>query len=362
MNITHIRWAISAVVLCVLTACGGGGGDSDASSSEGANNGSGGTAGADLVVQVDPANYSGSYASEKTAVFNLLNAYRSQCGFGKLAQNSLLDQAAQNHAAYSRVGQDGHSETSGVAGFTGSTPEARITSVGYSWSSVGEILTVLVWGPGVSGNTTNDLVSVAELSATAHLKSLLNAPYHMTSAMSMNRDVGIGIHNADSGGEPSIAVKPLNINLATRQGALQQKISATTVNTFPCEGTTGVDPLFAGESPDPFPDVNRNVTPYGQPVYVMTDVGSSVTLDGVRSSITPRGGTALPTRLLTQSNDPNALLTSNEVFIVPTTRLTDNTTYDVVLHGTLSTLVSNANPTGSWSRSFTFQTGVFRGE
>lgn len=365
MNTKPLRWAVSALMLCVLAACGGGGGagsSTDNGSQGNSGSGSGGNSSgntADLVANVAPASYSGSYATEKAAVFALLNAYRSQCGFGMLQQNSLLDQAAQSHAQYSRVAQQGHSETSGVAGFTGVSPADRVTATGYAWSSVGELLSILVWGQGVSGNVTNDLVSVTELSATANLKGLLNAPYHLAGAMSMHRDVGIGIHNS---GSLDIYSKPLNINVATPLNASLQRIAGDSVATFPCNGTTGLDPVFASESPDPFPDVNRNITPYGQPVYVMTAAGSTVTLDAVRSTITPRGGVALPTRLLTQSNDPNARLASNQVFLMPTTRLADNMTYDVVLNGTLSTLVTDTNPTGTWSRAFTFYTGTFRGE
>ena len=175
----------------------------------------------------------------------------------------------------------------------------------------------------------------------------------------MFRDVGIGLHSTVSG---SLTSKTLNVNYAIPANGSAQRISAATINTFPCNGSTGLNPVFAGEDPDPFPDVNRNVTPYGQPVYVMTATGSTVTLDAARSTITPRGGVALPTRLLTQSNDPNVRLASHQAFLVPTTRLADNTTYDVVLNGTLSTLVTDANPTGAWSRAFTFYTGAFRGE
>jgi len=365
MNTKTLRWAVSALMLCILAACGGGGGDGTSTDNGSQNNSGSGSGGnssnntADLVANVATASYTGNYSAEKAAVFSLLNTYRSQCGFGMLAQSSQLDQAAQNHAQYSRVAQHGHSETSGVAGFTGVAPADRVTAAGYSWSSVGELLSILVWGQGVAGNMTNDLVSVTELSATASLKALLTAPYHLAGAMSMHRDVGIGIHNS---GSLDVYSKPLNINVATPLNAALQRIANDSIATFPCNGTTGLDPVFASESPDPFPDVNRNITPYGQPVYVMTATGSTVTLDAARSTITPRGGVALPTRLLTQSNDPNARLSSNQVFLMPTTRLGDNTTYDVVLNGTLSTLVTDANPTGAWSRAFTFYTGAFRGE
>jgi hypothetical protein len=373
MNTKTLRWAVSALMLCVLAACGGGGGGgSGGTSTEGGsqNNSGSGSGGnspsntADLVANVAPASYTGNYAAEKAAVFALLNAYRSQCGFGMLAQNSLLDQAAQNHADYAALSHGGHEETPGQPGFTGSTVGARFNHVGYSWSSAGEILGAQAWGNFLTGSLNNSfgLSSIAELSATANLKTLLAAPYHLAGAMRMNREIGIGITNYQVPNTQDFNYKWLNVNFGTGSGVSLQRVEAPSINTFPCDGTTMVDPVFGAEDPDPFPDVNRDVTPYGQPVYVMTATGSTVTLDAVRSTITPRGGIALPTRLLTQSNDPNARLASNQAFLVPTTRLANNTTYDVVLNGTLSTLVTDANPTGAWSRAFTFYTGAFRGE
>jgi hypothetical protein len=78
----------------------------------------------------------------------------------------------------------------------------------------------------------------------------------------------------------------------------------------------------------------------------------------ISGTITPRGGAALPTRTLTAANDPVGQLESNQVFLVPTTRLLDNTTYDVVLSGTSTGLVSASNPTGAWTRNFSFTTGT----
>lgn len=369
---TFIMWKKFGWIgaLCfALTGCGGGGGGTATDGGSPNNSGSGTGSDtsnntAELVANVAPASYSGDYATEKAAVFALLNTYRSQCGFGMLAQNNQLDQAAQNHAAYAAVYDEGHGETIGRNGFTGSSPGERFNYVNYAWSASEEILGTQAWGQFLAPNLNNSfaLLSASQLGATSNLKALLNAPYHMIGALSMNRDVGIGIASSPVPNIADYNFKQLNINLGTAQGQERQRIASDSISTFPCNGTTGLNPVFAGEVPDPFPDVNRHATPYGQPVYVMTAAGSTVTLDGVRSTITPRGGVALPTRLLTQANDPNARLASNQVFLMPTIRLADNTTYDVVLNGTLSTLVTDANPTGSWSRSFTFYTGVFRGE
>ncbi|WP_194945658.1 hypothetical protein [Limnohabitans sp. DM1] len=130
--------------------------------------------------------------------------------------------------------------------------------------------------------------------------------------------------------------------------------------TYPCAGVTSVVPIFGGESPDPFPDVDRLLTPYGQPVYLMSSNGTTLTLASWQ--ITQRGGASVPVTVLTKENDPHKRLTANQVFVVPTQRLANNSTYDVVLSGTNSGMISSANPTGSFNRIFSFTTGTFTSE
>ncbi len=168
------NFGLTAAFCFALTGCGGGGDPSTGDNSQ--NNSGGGTGGsstntADLVANVSPASYSGNYAAEKTAVFALLNTYRSQCGFGMLAQNSLLDQAAQNHAQYSRVVDQGHFETAGVTGFTGVTAGDRVLAAGYQYSSGEEVIGYQGWGSFYANSSnSHSLISVNQLLATSNLK------------------------------------------------------------------------------------------------------------------------------------------------------------------------------------------------
>jgi hypothetical protein len=130
--------------------------------------------------------------------------------------------------------------------------------------------------------------------------------------------------------------------------------------TYPCAGITSAVPLFGPENPDPFPNVDRTVTPYGQPIYLLSSSGTTITL--TNGTITRKGGAGVPVTVLTKDNDPIKRLTSNQVFLVPTERLADNSTYDVVLSGTNTGMVSVSNPTGFFSRTFSFTTGTFTSE
>ena len=310
-----------------------------------------------LVSSVPDPVYTGAYASEKAAVFNRLNADRARCGFGKRAQNAKLDLASQNHATYLAVNNiSSHFEVSGRTGFTGTDLGARWLHVGYPYSTGGEILNAAFWGTFAAGNTTNNSVSVAELPATNALLALYASVYHLAGAMSLDREVGIGIDSRPTNSFGDANTKPLVINYATAVQSLRQSIGTVGLAVFPCEGVTGLTPVFGNEVPDPFPEVNRDITPYGHPVYMTSGPGTTITLNS--GTIAPRGGSALATRTLTAANDPQKRLQINEVFLVPTTRLLDNTTYDVALSGTSTGLVSASNPTGGWTRNFSFTTGT----
>jgi VCBS repeat-containing protein len=310
-----------------------------------------------LVSSVPDPVYTGTYASEKAAVFNRLNADRARCGFGKLAQNAKLDQAAQNHATYLAVNDiSSHFEVSGRAGFTGVEPGARWLHVGYSYITGVEILSVARWGAFFSQESNNPFANVSELPATNSLLGQYATVYHLAGAMSFNREVGIGVDSRPTGTNIDANFKTFVMNSATATGSLRQSIGSGGMALFPCGDEVGLRPVFGNEDPDPFPDVDRKITPYGHPVYVTSGPGTTITL--ISGTIAPRGGSALATRTLTAANDPQKQLQINEVFLVPTTRLLDNTTYDVTLSGTSTGLVSASNATGAWTRNFSFTTGT----
>ncbi|WP_090140038.1 VCBS domain-containing protein [Limnohabitans sp. DM1] len=316
---------------------------------------SGGNTSALVTTVPDPV-YTGAYASEKVAVFNRLNDDRSKCGFGKLAQNSKLDLAAQNHADYHALNklENTHYETQGLPGYTGYEAGARITHAGYAYSYGSEDIAQTTWGSWYAGSINHSLV---ETSATATLKRLYASIYHMAGLMNRTTEVGLGISTFSYTGDGSSNAKTLNMNFAVpASNSTGQLLASSVITSFPCEGVTGLHPAFFGENPDPFPNVNRDVNPYGQPIYVTS--GPNTTIALTSGTVTLRGGAAVPTTTLTSSNDPQSRLQSNQVFLVPTARLANNSTYDVSLAGTSTGLISTSNPNGTFTKSFTFTTGT----
>ena len=316
-----------------------------------------------------------TYKDEKLAAFEQLNADRAQCGFGKLQQNAKLDVAAQGHAdwfaANPKVATSHVQDPStGKGVVTGVQVQDRFQNAGYfptPWInyigsiSMGEVIGVPAWGTALTCQycTNNTSFGNTALSARNGVRELYASIYHLAGILAGERDVGFGVAIADrSGTYGSLLIKNVVIDSGTVAGWVRQSISQDSVLIFPCQGVS-TTPAFMGEAPEPFPA--RGSKEYGQPVYVMGAEGTTVTLDTANSSITPNGGTAVATTIFDSIVDPLPIgdgrrVKSHQVFLVPTDRLLDNTTYTVVVNGTNTGMVSAANPTGSFYRTFTFST------
>jgi len=362
-NLHRARLILAPLVLA-LAACGGGGGGGDNASNDGQTptpvppTPPAPTQGA-LVTQVPEPVYAGQYAQDKVGVFNRLNADRATCGFGKLTQNAKLDQAAQNHADYLALNKvSTHEENASLPGFTGIGPGQRMGHVGYDFSAGTENLVQINWG---SWYATSPYFSVSELKATNNLLGLYASIYHMADLTRSWLDVGIGVANFQYNADGSSNGKPLVLNVAIpASNRVGQLIAGNAVATFPCQGITGLHPAFFSENPNPFPGVDLGKTPYGQPVFITSASGTEVKLTS--GTITREGGAAVATVTMTSATDPNKILLKNEVFLVPTARLSDNATYVVELAGTNTGMISATNPTGAWSKKFSFTTGTIFSE
>lgn len=126
---------------------------------------------------------------------------------------------------------------------------------------------------------------------------------------------------------------------------------ATSVRTYPCQGTTQVGATFvpSNESPNPAPDLGAAVI--GTPIYVNGPDGQ--TMDLTSATVTPTaGGAVVPSRLLTRANEPVFTSTGfhgfglNEAFVLPTAALTKGASYTVTVSG-------NSNGT-AFTKTFAF--------
>ena len=285
--------------------------------------------------------------SEELAAFNLLNAERTQCGFGKLAQNSQLDAASKAHADYqlrNNVRSHFESLTQFPLGFTGVNDFERIAFQGYA--DVGASTDLFNTFFGGDGSKTN--------TGAIGMRTLLSAPYHLTGLVDSYREIGVSVRNGVDVGS-SIARVILQINPAYKASAGPQLMAASDVLTYPCEGSTGVNRQLLGESPNPVPGRNLAVEPLGTAILVTVREGQTVR---ITSSSVTKVSTGVPVVMraaIDNSNDPAGPCTRgcfqpHQAYVIPDGPLDANSAYNVVVAGT--------NNGVGFTRSFRFFTGV----
>lgn len=315
-------------IVAALSGCGGGG---DSTSGAQPTTGTPSTPTTPPVVTTDatlvtvaPA---GTYSeADKLAAYDYLNGQRLACGFGALAQNAALDQAAQSHTDYvaknldaGRLDAYSHIEVGSYVGFTGITPSDRANFRGYAGSGVSE-------------------ASAIEDSATIAMRGLLSVTYHAVLLLGATKDVGVG-----STFSTYQSRRIVSVELGLRSLSDVQYLDSRTVATFPCDGQTGVTTSHGNESPSPLPGRSLSVDPAGR--AIIATVRLNQTLNVSEFSITQAGGAALKATLLTSNTDPNKLLSSNVAVLIPDAPLAAKTTYTVKLVGT-----NNGQPVNkTWS-------------
>jgi uncharacterized protein YkwD len=319
-----------AVLSMLITGCGGGGGGSatTGTASNSANLASTDTATSPII----NAALSSNYIDEDLKAFNLLNAERDRCGFGKLAQNAKLDVMARGHVNW--IAQNngwGHVQIAGTPGFTGVSVQDRATNAGYGPSAL------------VSEGMGGYIVVASD---SRGVRGLLNAPYHQLNMLRGYRDIGVGIPLTGPN-------RYILLNYGTLPPETNQAPTANTVRTYPCDGSTGVERILTGESPNPVPTRGLGIDPLGTSVAVVGDLGKQMTVTA--ATMTGPGGVAVTLRVPSNSlTDPNqGYLRINEAYVLADAPLLPNTTYQVFLTGT--------NGTTPFSRSFSFTTTMFTG-
>lgn len=310
-----------------LVACGGGGGDTTSTTT---------------VAPYIPG-------SAEAGAFNALQLARTQCGFGAVTRNTQLDAASLAHAKYmvdlsfaTGTSIISHTETLGVAGFTGVDLGARAIYQGYVYGALAEILEATYF----DYSTQQTFPTMTERGASS-MRNLLNTVYHLSGAMYEGRDVGMGAYMN------TVKISSTTWREEYRFGALVGYrhtsspivLGAGQIATYPCAGITNIPPSFtpAEESPNPFPNSTQLV---GPPIYVKVDDGQ--VLNNVIGTVS-RNGVNVSTIVLTANNDQNSEVLANEVFIIPSSPLVANSTYQVNLSGSVGAV--------PFTRNFSFSTG-----
>lgn len=340
------KWGALAALLVVVQGCGGGGSDG----------GDGGNLPASTGSTAAPAvSTPSNYEQQRESVLQLLNTWRTTCGWRALSSDNLLDSAAQAHADYLRVARDvSHfEENKQNPYYTGRTLSERANASGYSWRRVTEVVAGANSGSYYNRAGANDgpvKMDANHSPATKHLKRLFSAVYHMQGVLSDDVHVGIGFSgtgNISNTSSYDLYWDVLSINTATPRA--QPLPTFEGVRSFPCDGVNDVIPIFYPENPNPKPGNDQFANPLGHPVMLQSSTGGELQVS--QATFTTESGAAVAFDVLTASNDPNQMLESNEAFLMPTKPLQDNTRYLVTVQGRDSV-------TGAFTRSFAFRTGT----
>lgn len=309
-----LRLSLSGLLAAaILTGCGIGGTDEEAVRKKNeANNPPAQEAGAPTLTN-----------NNATDGFNWINYRRAQVGVAVLTRNNLIDAAAQGHSDYQRVNNViTHEQTAGLAGFTGATLSNRLVAAGYPLN-----VTPSLAGEVISATTNTTGFTQAE--------ELITAIYHRYVIFDPRfREIGTG-SSTFSGGYTYFTA-----DFGATGG--YNSIGRGGIVTYPVNNQTGVPINFFSdtEAPDPVPNQNQ----VGYPISVHAEGSGNDTVVVQSFTVTPRGGAALNTRLLSFDAGTNNTWRTAAA-IIPLAPLSGATIYDVSFSGT----VAGVAVTRNWS-------------
>ncbi|BDT74076.1 hypothetical protein os4_36290 (plasmid) [Comamonadaceae bacterium OS-4] len=293
-----------------------------------------------IVTAAAPAPSYGA-GSEELQAFNLLNAERTQCGFGTINQNAYVDAAAIAHANWMLVNwvySHFEDQSAYPTGFTGTNGGDRIRFQGYTdFGGYADNISIV---QSTSSKAGRGVIS---------LRTLMSAPFHARTLLDGYRDFGVGIRSNTDTGTVNRGVFA-QYNLAYTNGQGMQYQASSEVLTYPCQGTSGVNYRLTGEDPNPVPGRNLATNPLGHPIIIKARAGNSLQISSATMTVVGTGANvALRGAAQTKADDTTGKFLENEAYVIPDGPLAPNTTYRVLISGT--------NAQVPFSKDFQFSTG-----
>lgn len=245
--------------------------------------------------------------------YNRFNFRRQQMGLGLLSRNANIDLAARGHSNYQKVNDTiSHIQVAGKPAFTGVNVSDRLTAANYIFTST-------------KGYAFGEVIAASSnLSGAANAEELITAIYHRFVIFEPKfLETGAG-----SAGLSATGYNFLTVNFAAN--GLGPGVGKGQFAVYPSPNQTGITTIFFSdqELPDPVPNQNA----VGYPISVHADIDAVVNVQTF--TVSPRGGAALATRLLTSATDPET--PASAAAIIPLAELIAATTYDVKFAGTVS--------------------------
>lgn len=349
-----------------LVACGGGSDSSPGTPSAGS-----------IPIQTTVAEPPLAIGTGKRIALDYMNRQRLQCGFGALRYNTALETTGNRHAAYDQANQNHplyhpHTEVKGLPGFTAPSPTERAVLAGYvtNGAEVGEIGSA---GSRLSAPTDVYRAMPLNQVEVQNMRQLSIAPYHAMAFFSAFTEVGIGqvvsetllpagqvTINGITLFQPERMVRDESMFVMLgygNDGQGQLPAPGVGVRTYPCEGSSDVEPILTGEWTDPTlgpgvtPGRELGSNPTGTTIMVIGDAGKTLVLQSVSLTRLLTGEPVPMYSVRTRANDPMAVYYRNDWtgYAMPDKPLAYHERYQVTVSGT-----SGGTP---FARSFTFTTG-----
>lgn len=339
-------------IATILTACGGGGGGASGNDTD---NDSG------VIEQpVPPSNYPIDIVppayndTNGEQVYETINKYRTTCGYSSLKQNTLLDTAASGHSNYLTTNSMfGHTQDPSKSGFTGASLSDRANFAGYNFSGLAEIAGNQNAGTLFAGTSPSGIeVPAAPPSGTAMINHLFSTVYHLGIAVQEWSEMGIGVTvsgNLTPLPNETAYYGTTVVNFGNSAGIDAPVFPGDTVRTFPCEGISGVSPIFTAEMPSPYPSRDFNASPMGTPIVISAPNGQEISI--AKATITEvTTSSNVKVNIFTSNDDVNKMIKKDQAFIIPDQPLKSNTQYAVSVEGQMNS--------ASYQKTFSFVTGT----
>jgi uncharacterized protein YkwD len=268
-----------------------------------------------------------------------INCLRAMAGLARFDRNDALDRAAEAHARYLVVNNSrGHGQREGAPAYFGQSSSDRARRTGYpGYFDVAEVI-------GYEERDTDALDGL--MSAIYHRLALLRfdaGTVGMGRASASGRHAFVALtanprmaalcrqdHDFSSGRfyrlcEPEQRV-PARLFEAAKQ---QPQQSAPALVAWPAPGSTGIQPAFFEETPDPLPDYSVS----GYPISLQANPTLIDRMQVDTFSLTPltgrSAGEPVAVRRLDVESDPNGQMTTHEIAFMPLERLAWGTRYRV---------------------------------
>jgi uncharacterized protein YkwD len=324
-----VQTAVSSLAIALaLSACGGGGGGGDSSSVSNASQSNSPTPVSLLAVAASPTALPATTGNAAYDGATYLNITRQNVGLPALRIDSRLLTASTDHSTYLVDNLAiGHTETAGLAGFTGADPFVRMSALG-TFTTMGEVV--------VAG------VPAAFPSSATAVQAIFDAPFHRIGMLDDFQIMGVGeMENA--------SWNAFTIDFANAAGA----IPANALVAFPYSNQQDAPTSwFASESPNPFASAPQyENTVVGYPVTIESSFVNS--LSSIAFTITDASGNNVPCLAQTPQTTPSEL--TNGALCVPYTAFKPNATYSVHVTGTLTNL--NSGKASPIDLAWSFKTG-----